>query len=260
MIELSVVIITYNEARRLPATLQAAERVADEIIIVDSGSTDDTQAVALSFEKVRWFTRPFDTYGQQKNYANAQASGRYILSLDADEVLSPALMETILAEKGRWSAELYEVCRLPFYAGRPICIRGWYPDWKVRLFKRGLATWDMRHVHERLRWPADVRPKRLAGELWHYTYDSIAAHWQRTYRYGQLIASDRLASGQGPRRLASAMAKAIWRFFKLLVLQGGWRAGWRGWAIALLGALVYPLSALLAHERQECLENPLSRR
>lgn len=256
MIELSVVIITYNEAKRLPATLTAASNVADEIVIVDSGSTDETQAVAQRFEKVRWFTRPFDTYGQQKNYANSLAQGAYILSLDADEVLSPALIEAILAEKGRWSAPLYQVCRLPFYAGRPIYMRGWYPDWKVRLFRKGVAAWDERRVHERLVWPSDLKPKRLQGELWHYTYDSIEAHWQRTYRYSRLVAEDRLASRKSPKTLTGAMAKAIWRFFKLLVWRGGWRAGWRGWAIALLGALVYPLSVLLAHEAQESLKPP----
>ncbi len=251
--QLSVVIITYNEADRLPATLAALEGIADEIIIVDSGSTDETKAIATAHPLVRWYERRFEGYGRQKNYANSLAQGEYLLSLDADEVVSPELRQALLAVKGRWEAPLYAVNRLPFYAGRPVEWGGWYPDWKVRLFRRGIAWWDERPLHERLCWQGNPQIGRLSGHLWHYTYRSVADHWERTYRYALLLA-EAYAQDQKPS-WSIIWARALWRFFKSWVLKKGWRLGWRGAAIALLGAIVLPLSLLLFHARMESRED-----
>jgi len=248
-LQLSVVIITYNEADRLPATLAALEGIADEIIIVDSGSTDETKAIATAHPLVRWYERPFDGYGPQKNYANSLARGEYIFSLDADEVVSPELRTAILAAKGRWDKPLYAVNRLPFYAGQPVKWGGWYPDWKVRIFRRGIAWWDERPLHERLCWQGDLQPGRLSGHLWHYTYRSVADHWARTYRYAALLAES-YAQGRVPA-WSTVWARALWRFFKSWLLKGGWRLGWRGAAMALLGAVVLPLSLILYHAHRE---------
>ncbi len=249
-LQLSVVIITYNEADRLPATLSALDGLADEIVIVDSGSTDETKAIATTHPLVRWYEQPFSGYGPQKNYANSLARGEYILSLDADEVVSPELKTALLSVKGRWGAPLYAVNRLPFYVGRPVQWGGWYPDWKVRLFRRGLAWWDERPLHERLCWEEGLQVGRLSGHLWHYTYRSVADHWERTHRYAALLA-EAYAQGQKPSWNA-IWARALWRFLKSYLLKGGWRLGWRGIAIASLGAIILPLSLILYHEHQEC--------
>ncbi len=247
--QLSVVIITYNEADRLPATLAALEGLADEIIIVDSGSTDETKAIATAHSLVRWYERPFDGYGPQKNYANSLARGEYIFSLDADEVVSPELRAALLAVKGRWDKPLYAVNRLPFYAGQPVRWGGWYPDWKVRLFRRGIAWWDERPLHERLCWQGDLPIDRLSGHLWHYTYRSVADHWARTYRYAARLAE---TYAYGPKPSWGALwARAFARFFKSWILKSGWRLGWRGAAIALLSAAVLPLSLILYHAQKE---------
>jgi glycosyltransferase involved in cell wall biosynthesis len=250
-LSLSAVIITYNESDRLPATLAALEGLVEEILIVDSGSTDGTKAIALAHPQVRWYERPFDGYGSQKNYANSLAQGDYILSLDADEVVSPELHRSILAVKQRGGSPLYAVNRLPFYAGQPIRGAGWYPDWKVRLFRRGLAAWDENPLHEQLHWAPTLPVERLSGHLWHYTYRSVADHWARTYRYANLLAQ---AYQEGKRPIPSlrgAMGRAAWRFLRSFVGKGGWRMGWRGGSIALLGAVVLPLSVLLYRERKE---------
>ncbi|MCX7929893.1 MAG: glycosyltransferase family 2 protein [Chlorobi bacterium] len=237
-LELSVVIITYNEQECLPRTLEALNGVADEIIIVDSGSTDATQQIACAHPLVRWFQRSFDTYGQQKNFGNKQARGRYIFSLDADEVLSPQLRDIILREKGKWSADAYALLRIPIYIGTEIRCSDWYPDIQWRLFRRDVARWSNDLVHEHLIIESDARRKRLDGELLHYSYLSTSDHMSRNIRYSMLGAQMRFARGRRPL-FVHALLRAFLRFLKSFVFKRGYRAGWRGWAIALLGASVY---------------------
>ncbi len=241
--ELSAVLITYNEAHRLRPTLEALQGLADEIVIVDSGSTDDTKAIALSFPAVRWYERPFEGYGPQKNYANSLARGRYILSVDADEVVSPELRAAILAEKGQWRAQAYRFLRVAVYCGAFIRASDWYPDWKVRLFAKGTAEWDSARVHERLHLAPGIKPLTLPGELWHYTYANLQEHLARNSYYARLAAEAAFAAG---RRVSwiRPFVKGGARLLKSLFLKGGWRLGWRGWAIALIGAGQYFLQEL----------------
>lgn len=245
--ELSAVLITYNAERYLQPVLEALRGLADEIIIVDSGSTDRTEAIAAGFPEVRWYKRPFDGYGSQKNYANALASGRYILSIDADEVLSPELRQAILQEKGHWRAEAYRMLRVAVYCGAFIRAGDWYPDWKVRLFRRGVGRWSEDPVHEKLLLPAGTQILTLRGEMWHYTYDTPEENLLRTSKYARLHAE---ALHKAGTRISwsRAFLKAIARFFKSLFLKGGWRLGWRGVSIAFMGAIFYVLRAIyLAH-------------
>lgn len=245
--ELSAVLITFNEAHRLRPTLEALQDLADEIVIVDSGSTDGTRTVAEAFPGVRWYERPFDGYGPQKNYANSLARGRYILSLDADEVLSPELRASILAEKGRWSAPAYRFLRVAVYCGAFVRAGDWYPDWKVRLFAREAARWDNAPVHERLLLPTGVKPHTLPGELWHYTYATLEAHLERNRYYARLAAEAAYRAGRRPA-FSPALARASSRFLKSLLLKGGWKLGWRGWSIATVGAAAYLLRELYLAE------------
>lgn len=245
--ELSAVLITYNEAHRLRPTLEALQGVVDEIVIVDSGSTDETKAIAQSFPQVRWYEHPFQGYGLQKNYANSLARGRYILSVDADEVLSPELRQALLAEKGRWRAQAYAILRVAVYCGSFIRAGDWYPDWKVRLFARGVAQWDEAPVHERLHLSSTIHPLRLPGELWHYTYASVSEHLARNSYYARLAALRLYEQGKKPL-WGRPFVKGASRFLKSLLLKGGWRLGWRGWSIALIGAGTYFLREIYLAE------------
>ncbi|MCS7189465.1 MAG: glycosyltransferase family 2 protein, partial [Bacteroidia bacterium] len=169
-------------------------------------------------------------------YANQLAQGRYILSLDADEVVSPALRASLLAEKGRWRAQAYEVLRVAVYCGVFIRVSDWYPDWKVRLFAKGIAEWDNKPVHERLH--VRAKPIRLEGELWHYTYATVEEHMQRNMCYARLAAQVLYEAGVRVR-WSRPFLRGGARFLKSLILRGGWKAGWRGWSIALIGASNY---------------------
>ncbi|MCS7161729.1 MAG: glycosyltransferase family 2 protein [Bacteroidia bacterium] len=255
--ELSVVLITYNEAHRLAPTLEAAQKVADEIIIVDSGSTDETYEIARRFPLTHWYQRPFRGYGDQKNYANTLARGRYILSLDADEVLSPTLQAAILAEKGHWRAPAYEVLRVGHFCGAFIRSGEWYPDWKVRLFRRGLAYWSSDPVHEKLILPPHTPVQRLPGELWHYTYASVEESLLRHSRYMQLAAQALFQNGQKVSWTRAAL-KAAFRFLRGFLWRRGWRSGWRGWAIALQNSWNYFLREMYLAELYEKASRPPS--
>jgi len=248
--ELSVVIITYNEEQRLAPTLRAISTLADEIVIVDGGSTDRTKEIACSFPNVVWLERPFDTYGRQKNFGNDHARGKYIFSLDADEVLTPMLASEIATEKGHWRADVYALPRVPVYVDKEIRCSDWYPDIKWRIYRRGIATWSNDLVHEHLLFQKDVRRHVFSGELLHYSYESIVEHLQRNIHYSALAARQLFAIHQRPS-MGRAFIRAGLRFLKSLVFKRGYRAGWRGWAIAALGASVYIQRELLLAERWE---------
>ncbi|MCX8111753.1 MAG: glycosyltransferase family 2 protein [Bacteroidia bacterium] len=238
--ELSAVLITYNAERYLLFTLRALQGVADEIIIVDSGSTDRTKEIAHTIEGIRWYERPFDGYGCQKNFANSLARGRYILSVDADEILSPELQQSILREKGQWQADAYRMLRIGIYCGAEIRSGDWYPDWKIRLFQRDIARWSEDPVHEKLLLPPTAKIYTLHGELWHYTYNTPEENLLRTSQYARLQAEALYKAGRKPSWIRGFL-RFSFRFIKSLFVKGGWRLGWRGVSIAFIGSMFYIL-------------------
>ena len=148
--EISVVIITYNEQDRLEPTLKSVANVASEIIIVDSFSSDATVEIAQKYTPLV-FQRRWTNYSDQKNFANSKASFPWILSLDADERLSPQLHEEILRLKETEpDADAFSMPRRVFYLGKWIRHTVWYPDRKIRIFRRENARWEGEYVHERL--------------------------------------------------------------------------------------------------------------
>ncbi|MCU0235456.1 MAG: glycosyltransferase family 2 protein [Acidobacteria bacterium] len=170
--KISAVIITYNEEDRLPDALASLREVADEIVVVDSHSTDRTVEIARE-AGARVMQNRFEDYGQQKNFAMAQAGHEWVLNLDADERVSPDLQRAIAGLKEKdvpTGIAAFAIKRKTYYLGRWIRHSGWYPDRKVRLFRKDAAAWQGR-VHERL----DVRGAvaRLDGAILHFTYRDI---------------------------------------------------------------------------------------
>ena len=229
--KISVVVITYNEEKRLGPALKSVEGLADEIVVVDSYSTDETIKLSKGFtDKV--FRRRWTNYADQKNYANGKATHPWILSLDADERLSPRLRDEIAALKGdEPEAAAFSMPRLTRYLGRWVRHSGWYPDRKIRLFRRDRARWEGDYVHEKLVVEGDVR--RLRGDLHHFTYRDIRDHLRRINTFSSL----------GAQKLYAARKKCRWhhlvmlpglRFFRSYILKAGFRDGYAGFVIAVL--------------------------
>jgi glycosyltransferase involved in cell wall biosynthesis len=228
----SACIITLNEEHNLPRLLASLHAIADEIIVLDSGSTDRTEAVARQNGATFHF-RQWTNYADQKNHAAWLASMDWILSLDADEELSSALQTAILDWKKRPPRfEAYEVARRTWYLGAWIKHSGWYPDFKTRLYRKGVAQFAG-GLHETLSFD---RPRgRLAGDLLHYTVHDFAEHEANVERYSTLAA--RQMFEQGKRRWLGALLFATpWSFVQNFLLRGGFLDGYRGALIARMAA------------------------
>jgi len=188
-IKISAVIITFNEEDRLPDALASLQGVADEIVVVDSYSTDRTPEIAKQAQATVYQNR-FEDYGQQKNFALQKAGCDWILNLDADERVSPELKKAIMELKQRKPAEnvaAFAIKRKSFYLGCWIRHSGWYPDKKVRLFRKAGSVWQGR-IHERLLVNGDIAP--LPGEILHFTYRDISDHVRRLNRYATFLAEE----------------------------------------------------------------------
>jgi glycosyltransferase involved in cell wall biosynthesis len=187
--KISAVIITFNEEDRLPEALDSLRGVADEIVVVDSYSTDRTPEIARQAQ-VTFYQNRFADYGQQKNFALQKASHDWILNLDADERVSPELKKAIMELKENKPLEnvaAFAIKRKAFYLGRWIRHSGWYPDKKIRLFRKKGSVWQGR-IHERLQVTGAVVP--LSGAILHFTYRDISDHVRRLNRYSNFLAEE----------------------------------------------------------------------
>src|SRR5271155_156893 len=195
----SACIITLNEEQSLARALPSLNSLADEILVVDSGSTDRTEEIARRHGAI-FISRAWTNYADQKNFAAQQASHDWIFSLDADEEISTQLQSSLLAWKRRPPQfQVYEVSRRAWYLGAWIRHSGWYPDFQYRLYRRDAAQFSG-IVHEALRFAGPQG--RLAGDLLHYTIDSFAEHQEKVERYTTLAAQQMFASGKRNWRAA----------------------------------------------------------
>jgi len=232
MNRLTVTVITLNEERDLPRALASVRGVADEIVVVDSGSADRTRELARQ-AGARVVERGWTDFSDQKNFAAAQATQDWILNLDADEELSPALHE----ELRRWkeqppAAVAYEMPRRARYLGRWINHSGWYPDFKRRLYRRDRARF-VGALHETL--AADGAVARLAGDLYHHTFATTAEHAAQIESYSTLAARQRFAAGRR-HWLLPLLCSPPWMLLRTYILKLGFLDGAAGWRIARLTA------------------------
>jgi glycosyltransferase involved in cell wall biosynthesis len=229
---LTATFISYNEEADLPRALASLKDIADEIIVVDSGSTDRTTEIAQSFG-ARVFTRKLDSFAAQKNYATSLASHDWIFSMDCDEELSPELRASMLTWKKTTPAnEGYEILHLTNYLGGWIRHSGWYPEYRLLLYRRGKGEF-VSALHERVH--LEGSPGRMKGHLFHYTIRSLAEHEAKLDAMTTLAAEDMFARGYKFWRPAMVFA-APWTILQRLLFQGGILDGRRGWLIAWYSA------------------------
>ena len=193
VVDVSVVIIAKNEADNIAGALESVQWV-DDVVVVDSGSFDETIEIAKRYTD-RVTTRTWEGYGAQKNYATGLAAHDWVLSLDADERVSPELAEEIQSlMRSAPPMQGYRIPRTNRYLGRWIRSTDWYPDRQLRLYDRRVARWNASYVHESVR--VDGRVGTLRSELYHYSYRTIADHLARINRYTTLAAAQMMADGQ----------------------------------------------------------------
>lgn len=234
----TVIIISFNEERHIAATLQAAARVADEIIVVDSGSTDATKSICEQ-QGVRFLERAWTGYGDQRNFAVSNASHDMILALDADEVLSEELIQAMLAEKqAGFTAEVYNLDRLNNYYGKFVHHGIGYPDHITRAYNKHKARWNNRAVHEFLEYDAGIKPTLLKGKLLHYTTNSISDHIIKSDRYSSLSAQHYFEKEKAEPGFLKLVLSPAFRFFKGYILKAGFLDGWHGYILAKMHAKV----------------------
>ena len=251
-ISLSAILITLNEEAHLRRCLDSLQGVVEEIVVVDSFSTDDTEAICREYG-VRFYQRTFAGFGDQKNFALDQASHDHVLSLDADEALNEALRASILKVKANWTHDGYALSRLNCYCGHWVRHGAWYPDVKLRLWDRRQGRWNARAVHESVVLAAGATQEKLPGELLHYSVESVAAHLRQINFFTSIKARQAVAEGK-KASLLKGVVKAGFRFFQDYVLRSGWRDGPYGFMIAWNSAyarLLEQMKILDAHRSQK---------
>lgn len=229
---LSVIVITKNEAAHIGACLDSVA-FADEIIVVDSGSTDDTCEIAASRGALIVCTEDWPGFGQQKNRALDLATKDWVLSIDADERVTSELAQAIQRELTAPGADAYKIARLSNFGGRWIRHSGWWPDHVLRLFRRGTARFKDVAVHESVvpQSPAQV----LDGHFLHYPYASLEVFIAKINHYSTEAALLMHQQGRSSSVLG-ACAHALWTFVRHYLLRRGFLDGWQGFVLAGMAA------------------------
>lgn len=210
-IKLSVVVITYNEAGNIARCITSVSKIADEVLLIDSFSTDETQPIAESLG-ARVVHNKFEGHIEQKNFALSQAANDYVLSLDADECLSEELLKSIAEIKNDWTHDAYFFNRLNNYCGQWIRYGAWYPDRKTRLVDRRKGRWGGYNPHDQIILNDGASIKKLNGDLLHYSFNSVAEHVAQINYFSDIIAYE----GWKKREVSFPLQVVLNPFFSFL--------------------------------------------
>ena len=222
---ISVVIITLNEEQKIARCLDSVLPIADEIIVVDSFSTDATEEICSRYDKLTFVKHAWEGYAAQKNYADSLATYDLIFSIDADEALSDELLDSIkeLKAKDINDNEVFSMNRLTNYCGKWIKRCGFYPDNKIRIWRRGFAHWEGL-IHEWLVFENNPQKTLLNGDLLHYSYDSPEAYRKQVFHFAELGAKSYYERGKKTGFLHWLFSPAI-NFVRTYFIKGGFLEG-----------------------------------
>lgn len=234
MTPISVVIITLNEETNIERCIQSVMGVADEIVILDSLSTDKTKEICLK-HPVRFIEQPFLGYIAQKNKALEFASYPHVLSLDADEALSGELKASILKIKENWQFDGYYFNRLTNYCGKWIHHTDWYPDKKLRLFDKRKGQWSGVNPHDKYTLGPGCRESFLKGDLLHYSFPTINHHMDVTKKFTTILAQESFDKGKRAS-FTSLVISPFWKFIKSYFFRLGFLDGYYGFVVCVISA------------------------
>ncbi|MGE4619798.1 MAG: glycosyltransferase family 2 protein [Planctomycetota bacterium] len=246
MIDFTATVITFNEEKNIRACLESLQWVPN-IVVIDSGSTDRTVEIAREFTEQVHVT-DWPGHVQQKNRAIDHAKTDWILSLDADERVTPQLREEITERLSKEPMHPgYSMPRLTWHLGRWIRHGGWYPDRKIRLFDRRKARWGGINPHDRIELEGNAEP--LQGDLLHYSFRDLHHHIEGIDFFTSIAASEQDSRNQRSH-LIGMLGRAPWKFFRMFVLDRGWRDGMAGFILAVVGAFYVFLKYACLWERR----------
>ncbi|MEY2830268.1 MAG: hypothetical protein RIQ33_2126 [Bacteroidota bacterium] len=231
--KISAVIITFNEQKNIGRCIDSLMNIVDEIIVIDSYSTDATKQICLQ-KKVTFLELKWQGYAATKNYGNAMANNDYILSLDADEALSTELQNTIYTAKSNLSGA-YEMNRLTNYCGHWIRYGGWYPDTKIRLFNKKNTQWKNLIVHEHIEFLKPEHITFLKGDILHYSFDTLLEHKTKIEKYA-LLEAQKVKHYSTIKLFFKTMFSPFITFIKMYFLKLGCLDGSAGFNVAKLSA------------------------
>ncbi|RUM46381.1 MAG: glycosyltransferase family 2 protein [Hydrogenothermus sp.] len=226
---LSIAIITYNEEENLPRTLDAIKDIAEEIIIVDSHSTDKTVEIAKNYG-AKVFIENWKGFRDQKNSALEKCTNEWILFLDADEVVSKELKEEIIKAIEAQKADGFYINRKTYYIGKFLDYI-WQPDWVLRLVRQNAnPRWEGGNIHEYLR--INGKTDKLQGYLYHYTYKDLSDHFNKSLKYAKISAEEMYKKGKR-FKLHKLIINPFWAFFRQYFIKLGFLDGIRGLSVSM---------------------------
>ncbi len=233
-IKLSVVIITFNEEKNIERCLLSVKDIADEIVVLDSLSTDKTKEICLQYN-VKFFEQTFLGHIEQKNKAMSLATNDYVFSLDADEALSDELKNKITEIKQNCNYDAFIFNRLNNYCGKWIKHCGWYPDKKLRLWNRKKGQWGGLNPHDKVIMQDDAKIKYFNLDLLHYSYYSVDEHILQSDKFAKIAAQAYFKKGK-KSLFITPYYKIIWKFINCYFIKAGFIEGKYGFIICKIAA------------------------
>lgn len=229
---ISVVLITFNEENKIRKTIEAVSSLTDDIIVIDSFSTDATKSICYELQ-VTFVQQAWIGYGNQKNTGHAYAKHDWILSIDADEVVSPELLKELKSLDLRSEKQVFNIPFKTYFCNILIQYGGWNPQYHIRLFNKKVTEWDSLAVHETLKYPSDVEVVTLSSTIDHYSYDSIEDYNAKSERYTDLFAT-RLKERGKKATWVKIQISPVFTFIKEYIFKLGVLDGVIGFKIACL--------------------------